>query len=83
MILSPLSIVGREGSTEAFCQESCIISHDEQKRVFEKVLDGEFIAGKLVEIEQQWGFYSYRWNLTSSLAGKLTAGVQTLFSNQV
>ena len=58
-------------------------SYEGKGEVFEQMLAGGFTAEQLVKIEQQWGLYFFHWSLVSAVAGKLTTGVQTLFSNQV
>jgi|GEM_PF-1488464 len=81
--LSPVSS-GKEAEDTSFqevCQRS--VAEDEQGRLFEHILDGSLTAEELLEIEQRWGLHACRWSLISALSGKLTAGVQTLFSNQV
>ena len=86
MAISFLPVSGKEAVGSALLPEGfqrSIIDNDEQKRVLEQILDGELTAEKLVKIEQQWGLHAYRWSLVSALSGKLAAGVQTLFSNQV
>jgi hypothetical protein len=86
MAISFLPVSGKEAAVgSAFFPEDYqrSISNDEQKRVLEQILDGELTAERLVEIERWWGLHAYRWSLVSALSGKLAAGVQTLFSNQV
>ncbi|ALJ56419.1 hypothetical protein AMD24_00231 [Candidatus Xiphinematobacter sp. Idaho Grape] len=85
MAISLLPISGKEAVGSMFFPEGYqrSIDHDEQKRVLDQILDGELTAERLVEIEQRWGLHAYQWSLVSALSGKLAAGVQTLFSNQV